>query len=81
MIKLKKESLELLKNCLQKYNPNYISIIENPTNNEYPSDFYNQLRQIVGDEFAVNGLNKDDEPSEYGIKLENLIDEIGRLFF
>ncbi len=80
MIKLHEQSLDLLKKCLQKHNTDLIPIIENPNSNDYTVEFYNQLRQIVGDEFIINGLNEDGEPNEYGLTLEILIDEIGRLF-
>jgi len=80
MIKLSSRSLELLTKCLEKHAPKIIPTIKNPDYNDYTIDFYNQLRQIVGDEFINNGLKADYEPNEYGIALEELIDEIGRLF-
>ena len=80
MIKLSKDSFMILKHCLQKYNPDLIPIIENPNISEYTSEFYNQLREIIGDEFINHGLKADSEPNQYGMILEKLIDEIGRLF-
>ncbi len=37
------------------------------------------MRDAVGDELLIYGFNGD-EPNQYGILLESLIDEIGRLF-
>lgn len=80
MINLKHQSLILLKKCLQEYSPSLIVVVENPCISEYTAEFYNQLRQIVGDEFVSKGLKENSEPNEYGLLLEKLIDEIGRLF-
>lgn len=80
MIKLHKQSLDLLLKCLQKHSSDLIPLVQSPSINYYPDHFYNQLRQIVGNELIINGLNEDGEPNEYGIQLEYLIDELGRLF-
>lgn len=80
MIKLSEESLKVLKQCLLKHNPALIPVIEGSGEASFTADFYNQLRQIVGDELIANGLNDDYEPNEYGQVLEGVIDEIGRLF-
>jgi hypothetical protein len=80
MIKLSKKSFDLLKSCLEKHNPSLISIVESSREDEYTVEFYNQLREIVGDELLAKGFNQDYEPNSYGSELEKLIDEIGRLF-
>ena len=80
MINLNDHLLELLKVCLQKHNSDLISIINDPYKSEYSIEFYNQLRQTVGDELILNGFDKEYEPNDYGLKLEVLIDEIGKLF-
>ena len=80
MINLSDEMFSLLKNCLQKHNPSLIPIIELKNYNGYTIDFYKLLREIVGDELISEGFNQDYIPNPYGIKLEKLIDEIGRLF-
>jgi hypothetical protein len=79
MIKLDKTSLDLLKKCISKHNPFLSSAIES-NDYEYTEEFYNQLRELVGDELIAAGFDKDYEPNDYGKKLEMLIDEIGRLF-
>lgn len=80
MIKLSEKSFDLLKSCLEKHNPSLIQIIESSGEDEYTVEFYNQLREIVGDELIARGFNQNYEPNPYGIELEKLIDEIGRLF-
>jgi len=80
VIKLADKSLELLKKCLERHNPSLISGIESSNSDSYTVDFYNELRGIVGDELCVRGLQANYEPNEYGLRLEALIDEIGRLF-
>lgn len=80
MIKLSEKSLALLKSCLGKHNTSLIQIIESIGKDEYTVEFYNQLREIVCDELIARGFNKDYEPNQYGIELEMLIDEIGRLY-
>ncbi len=80
MIKLNKKSFTLLKSCLERHNPTLVPIIELSGEDEYTIEFYNQLREIVGDELLARGFNQDFEPNSYGIELEKLIDEIGQLF-
>ena len=81
MIKLSEKSRKLLEKCLRESNPELISIVNDPSVSNYSPDFYNRLRDYVGDEFIRNGLKSDFEPNEYGLRLESLIDEIGNLFF
>jgi len=80
MIKLSEKSLELLKKCLENHKPSLIPVIESDTGSDYTADFYNELRDVVGDELCAKGFQQDWEPNEYGLELEALIDEIGRLF-
>lgn len=79
MIKLKAKSYELLIKCLENHRTDLIQKVEFLEENSIDVDFYNELREAVCDELLLSGL-KESEPSEYGNELENLIDEIGRLF-
>jgi hypothetical protein len=79
MIKLPQESIILLKKCVEAHNPELIKVIESDLNNVLTKDIYNKLREAVCDELVMNGF-EGDEPTMYGMELENLIDEIGRLF-
>ena len=65
---------------MSKHNPELISIVEDKTITEYTPEFYNQLRDLVGDELILEGFDEDWRSNNYGIALEDLIDEIGRLF-
>jgi hypothetical protein len=40
----------------------------------------NELRDTVGDELIAKGFDENYDPNEYGLALEDLIDELGRLF-
>lgn len=80
MIKLTQESRCLLKKCLEEREPDLIDEIERDYTDNYSDDFYNHLREIVGDELIEKGFNEKYEVNEYGILLEKLIDEIGGLF-
>ncbi|ASS88879.1 hypothetical protein NSS70_15750 [Aeribacillus sp. FSL K6-2848] len=77
MLKLSADMLLLLRECLESRRPDLLWVLNNEINiNE---TLGNELRDIVNEEFLEKGLN-DDEPNELGIKLERLIDEIGRCF-
>ncbi|ANB55705.1 hypothetical protein GFC29_1092 [Anoxybacillus sp. B7M1] len=78
MLKLSADMLLLLRECLESRRPDLLWVLNNEINiNE---TLGNELRDIVNEEFLEKGLNNDDEPNELGIKLERLIDEIGRCF-
>ena len=78
MINLTPKSWSLLSKILENHDSTLISHIA--SNNNYTIDIYNELRQIVGDELISKGFQSNWEPNEYGLELENLIDELGRLF-
>ena len=78
MIRLTKKSYALLLKCLKSHNPQLIEQLINDIT--FSADFYNELRTAVGEELCEKGFNDGWEPNEYGIELEYLIDEIGRLF-
>lgn len=80
MEKLSTQSEELLKKCLKKYNSNLLSVFQKEYEDEITIEVYNELREIVCDELIINGFNEDGSVNKYGLALEALIDEIGRLF-
>lgn len=79
MIKLKPKSYELLIKCLEIHRPDLIQRIEFQDENLVGINFYNELREVVSDELILNGFNEN-KTTNYGNELEDLIDEIGRLF-
>jgi hypothetical protein len=80
MINLHQKSLMLLRKILEEHNSGLVSIIEQGHDSDLNEEFYNELRDIVLDELLLKGFEKNSTPTKYGIELENLIDEIGRLF-
>lgn len=79
MINLSEKSFELLKKILAERKPDLVWTIEEKKSDEFDEAQYNELRDIVSDELVQKGFIYD-VPTKYGIELENLIDEIGRLF-
>jgi len=80
MIQLDNENLQLLKVCLSRRMPDLLYVIDSEELIDVDQSLGNKLRHAVAREFCREGLKQDSEPNEYGLKLENLIDEIGRLF-
>lgn len=70
----------LLEDCLNECNPKLISVVRDNSIQSYTDEFYNELRQCVGSILVQKGFNKDYSVNSYGQQLEDLIDEIGRLF-
>lgn len=79
MLKLSDQSLKLLEYCLKENRPDLLWVIKENKDIAVDEVLGNELREAVGDELIKAGFNGD-VPNEFGIKLEELIDEIGRLF-
>lgn len=79
MIHISPESNELLLKILKKHAPHLIERTFDKSLCEY-TDYskkdYIALTLAVADEFHSAGLREDDEPNEYGLRCEELIDEI-----
>jgi hypothetical protein len=80
MIKISKESEKILRKCIEKHDKNFLWVLSSQEMIDVDHSLGNDLRDIVFDELALSGFDKNYEPNEYGYKLEDLIDEIGRLF-
>lgn len=78
MILLKESSKLLLEKCMINQNKNLLYIINSDELVNIDEELGNELRNVVGDELITNGFDGD-VPNKYGLALENLIDEIGRL--
>ena len=63
-----------------KYRDELVKQILDPAIENYTAEFYNTLRLVVSGMFCRVGLKEDVEPNDYGLRLEKLIDELGRLF-
>lgn len=79
MIALSRKSIELLLHCLKNQRPDLIYVIDNENEIIVNEELGNELRDAVSDELIMNGF-EGDNPNKYGLSLESLIDEIGRLF-
>ncbi len=78
MIALNENSIELLLKCLKNQRPDLIWIINSENNITVDEELGNELRDAISDELIMNGFDGDN-PNKYGLSLESLIDEIGRL--
>lgn len=74
------EMLILLRGCLSRHRPDLLYVVDRSEPAKVDEALGNQLREAVSDEFVMNGLNPDSEPNALGIRLEELIDLIGRFF-
>jgi hypothetical protein len=80
-ISLTKEEKNLLTYCLEKHNPELLSEINNLNLGHVNNQMVNKIRDTIGSELIAKGFNNKWEPNEYGLKLENLIDRLARLFW
>jgi hypothetical protein len=80
MLALSNEMLILLRGCLAEHRPDLLYVVDRSELLKVDEALSNQLRDAVLDEFVINGLNPDSEPNALGIRLEELIDQIGRFF-
>ncbi|MGM7636582.1 hypothetical protein [Bacillus sp. Hm123] len=80
MIRVNEELLPLLRQCLQSNRPDLLWILDTDDYIYIDQDLGNELREAILVEFIRIGLDSDDNPNEIGIKLEELIDEIGDMF-
>jgi hypothetical protein len=79
MINISRQGLLLLENCLKENRPDLLFVITQKECIEVDETLGNELRDAVGDELARNGF-VGDVPNKLGLELEDLIDELGRLF-
>ncbi|MDR1101579.1 MAG: hypothetical protein LBL34_04425 [Clostridiales bacterium] len=79
MINLCNHSTQLLKKCLLNHRPDLLYVIDANAAVSINENLGNDLREAVGDELIQYGFDNE-IPNEYGNSLENLIDEVGRLF-
>jgi hypothetical protein len=68
----------LLVHCLKSHAPNLLSQIEHL--DEAGVDGINEMRSAITDEFVQKGLETNDEPSKYGLELEDLIGRLADLY-
>ncbi len=80
MLPLNDEMSMLLRKCLSSQRIDLINVVDSEEIVKVDEDLGNELRDAVLNEFLRVGLKEDYEPNEIGLKLEQLIDQLGRLF-
>ena len=80
MIRISTESAKLLLKCLKTHRPDMTWIVTSDEEVNIVQKLGNELREAVGDELISKGVQVDNNLTPYGLQLESLIDEIGRLF-
>lgn len=75
---MNKDMLIILEECLKSHRPDLLWVLENTE--VIDEKLGNELRSVVNAVLIEKGLNENDEPNDLGIKLENLIDKLGRFF-
>ena len=71
----RKEDIEQLRSSLGS-DTNNLELLSKLENRTITSDEVEDLIDRVGEEFAENGLDTNDEPTLYGIRLEGLLDKL-----
>lgn len=79
MINLNEKMLKLLSQSLNYNRPDLLWVVETEEMIDLDEELGNELRDAVNDEFVRIGLKPNDEPNDLGLKLEELIDQLGRL--
>lgn len=79
MLNINDQMMLLLRKCLVINRPDLLKLIDSEELiiNE---ELGNKLREAVLDELIKEGFNEKNEPNDYGMRLEELIDQLGRLF-
>jgi hypothetical protein len=70
------ETNDLLRHVVEKHCPEHLNNLRRLGELTHGEKL--ALQQAVADEFLATGLGEDDEPNERGLRLEALIDFLGR---
>jgi hypothetical protein len=71
------QEAELLRKIVENWRPDLIPLLDRST---VTDDEREDLRGALAEELVIRGLSRPDwEPNEYGLRIENLIDKIGRI--
>lgn len=74
--RLKAEEFDLLSKVIWRRNPSLMSLVHSLGETPLTQEEREQLRDVLADELVEHGLQPDDEPNEWGVKVDDLI---GRL--
>jgi hypothetical protein len=75
------EEKTMLINSLQKHKPSLLGEVELLDSGLLSNETIDDMRDAIGSELMDKGFREDDEPNEYGNKLENLIDTLANLYW
>jgi hypothetical protein len=76
MPELSSEDRNLLERAVDKHAPSLLPLLSALGDRQLTSEEREGLRGALADELVSVGLEKDDEPTEYGLRIDSLI---GRL--
>lgn len=74
--RLKAGEFDLLSKVIWQRNPSLMPLVHSLGKAPLTQEEREQLRDVLADEFVEHGLQPDDEPNEWGVKVDDLI---GRL--
>jgi len=74
---LSPSNITLLRRCVERYAPELLPLTGDADHEAFTEADREALRGAVLAEFLAAGRNRDDEPTPYGLELEDLIDALG----
>jgi hypothetical protein len=73
------EFLTLLRRAVNRHRPDLDELLPQLGKTPLSVEQRESLRGVLADELCANGLREDDEPNEYGLRIEAAIDHLGEL--
>lgn len=74
-----KECIQKLYSIVPSDYVNAIELVDRVKNGSASLEERQELIDLVNDEFINKGLNSDDEPNQYGIELERILDVLNEI--
>lgn len=74
---INKRSIRLIRGIVAERRPDLVKLVDALPVDGLSDDLREVLRGIIADELVDKGLSEDDEPTPYGLVLEDLIDWLG----
>lgn len=75
---LTNDQLQLLLGLCRSAGPLQLYLAEKLMNEKISSVDIDKLCELISNEFMINGIEENFEPSDYGRKLETLLDAVNR---
>ena len=75
--RLSRTEADVLRQVVSRRSPTSLPLLDALAERRLSDDEREELRQIVMDDFVARGLREDDEPNEYGHRMERIIDALG----